>query len=47
MHVQQGADLSKGQRQDVKLDVCGTGLTDSKVARSCGISQVLVTSAVA
>jgi len=42
MHVQQGADPSKGWWRDVKLDMGGTGLTDSEVARSCGISQVLV-----
>ena len=45
MRVQQGADLSKGRRQDVELDVCG--LTDGEVARSCGISLMLVTLAAA
>jgi len=45
MHVQQGADLSKGRRRDVELDV--RGLTDGEVARYCGVGLMLVTSAAA
>ena len=42
-----GVDPSKGRWRDVKIDVHSTGLTDSKVVRSCGVSQMLVTSAMA